>query len=134
MNKKVTLPSGAELEIQVAPFGASKALYQAVVSELRGVELDVKLDLQSEVNVDLLKNLFCAALDSKRIETALDECMKVVLYNGLKIDKSTFEPLEARDDYFTACFEVAQENIRPFTKSLFAQFSAIFQSLQKSPA
>ena len=122
------LPSGAELEITPAPFKEAKALYMAVADELKGL----RLNPEAEVDVNFFKDLFCTGLASKKIETALADCMKRVTYNGLKITDDTWEPLDARQDYLTACFEVAKENISPFTKSLSAQFGDVLQKLKGS--
>lgn len=127
--KEVILPSGAKLEITPSPFGTAKALFQAVLEEMKELKLDKNLD-----DVSVVKDLFCAGFSSKRIESALNECMKRVLYDGLKISDDTFEPVKARQDYLMACIEVAKENIHPFTKSLSAAYSAILGLAGTSPA
>ncbi len=127
---KIDLPSGAILEVGLAPFGVSKALYQAVLEEAK----TLKIDSKDELDVNLFKDIFCAGFSSKRIESCLDECMKRTLYNGKKIDSMTFEPEEARQDYMLVCFEVAKANISPFTKSLYAKYSDILGKLKASLA
>jgi len=125
------MPSGAVLKITPAPFAEAKALYQAVLEELRGVNLDPN----AEIDTNLFKDIFCVGLSSKKIETALAACMKRATYKDLKIDDQTFEPLEARQDYVLVCFEVAKENIAPFAKSLYAEFSPLLAKIQtKGPA
>lgn len=124
---EVSLPSGAILKIQVAPFGESKNLYQVFLDELKGL----KVDPSAEIDVNLFKDLFCMALSSRKIESALEPCLKRCLYNESKIDKDTFEPVERRDDYLTVCFEVAKENILPFTKSLSQQYAHILEQGKK---
>ena len=128
--KTVKLPSGAVLKITPAPFAEARALYQAVMEELKSI----KLDPTADVDVNLYKDLFCAGLASKKIEACLWECMKRVTYDSgpgdFKIDGSTFEPVEARQDYLQVCFEVAQENIEPFMKSLYAQYAKILGTVQ----
>ncbi len=128
--KKIKLQSGAELAITPSPFKEAKDLYQAVLEELKLLKLDPK----SEVDVNFVKDLYCAGLSSRKIEEKLAACMKRVTYNGQKIDDNTFEPLEARGDYVDASYEVLKENISPFLKSLYAQFSPILGSLVKSLA
>lgn len=128
--KEVKLPSGAILKITLSPFAISRNLYQAVLEEAKGL----KFDANQEIDVNIYKDLFCTALASKKIEACLDECMKRVLYKDVKVTSDTWEPVEARDDYLMACFEVAKENIEPFMKSLYAQYSHIFQQLVKGPA
>lgn len=127
---KITLPSGAELDITPSPFTVAKALYQAVAAEGK----DLKLDPSAEIDVNFYKDIFCVALSSKKIEAALAECMKRVTYNGVKVTDETFEPIEARDDYLSVCFEVMKENIQPFTKSLYAKYADILGSLTNIPA
>src|ERR1700693_2374718 len=99
MTEDITLPSGAELKITHAPFSDSKALYQAVLEELKGMRLDPNAD----VDANLYKDIFCTGFASKKIEAALDQCMKRVHYNGAKITTATWEPVEAREDYFSVC-------------------------------
>jgi hypothetical protein len=130
MNKSVQLPSGAKLVITVSPFAVSRALYQALLEELKGLKLDPK----AEIDVNLWKDLFCSALSSKKIEACLEECMKRATYNGRKIDSDTFEPVEARGDYFDVCFEVAKENVLPFAKSLYAQYADILAKVKSALA
>ncbi len=129
-SKKVKLPSGAELEIWVSPFEVSKALYQAMLDEVRGLKLDPK----AEVDVNFFKDLFCAGFSSKKVEECLKECLKKATYNGARISSDTFEPVEARQDYMQVCFEVAQENVAPFTKSLYAKYQTILELMKSVPA
>lgn len=125
------LPSGSKLKITVAPFAEARALYQAVLEELSGL----RVDPHEEMDVNLFKNMFCVGLSSKKIENALNVCMKRVLIDDKKIDENTFEPLEKRQDYIPACFEVAKENIAPFAKSLYAEFSPLLEKIKsKGPA
>ena len=118
MNKKVLLPSGAELEITVSPFAVSKALYMAIAEEAK----NLKMDANTELDTNFLKDMLLTAVSSKKIEIALDDCLKRVTYNGLKIEKDTFEPVEARQDYFEVMYHVARENVYPFTKNLCARY------------
>lgn len=126
----VVLPSGAELKITPAPFVEAKALYQSFLAEMKSLKLDPK----AEVDVNFWKDIACTALASKQIEQAIEVCMKRATYKGLKIDGNTFEPIEARDDYFTVLFEVAKVNIQPFTKSLYAQYGHLVGMLQGAQA
>lgn len=125
----IKLPSGAKLEITIAPFKDARALYQALLEEVKSL----KMDPEAEVDVNLWKDLFCAALSSKKIEAALDVCMARALYNGVRISDETFEKVEAREDYIDACYEVAKANIQPFTKSLYVKYSHILGKLKVSP-
>jgi len=128
--KEVVLKSGSKLAITLSPFAESKSLYQAVLEEAK----ELKVSGQDDIDVNLIKNVFCAGFASKNIEACVDQCMKRVTYNGLKIDEETFEPEKAREDYLEVCYHVAYENIRPFMKSLYAQYSQVLEHLRKSLA
>lgn len=121
--KELRLPSGAILKIGLASFAAAKSLFQAVSEEAK----ELKISAETEIDVSLMKDMFCVGISSKKIEAALWECMKKSTYNGLKITEETFEPEEARQDYLTVILEVAKENLAPFTKSLFAQYGDILK-------
>lgn len=125
MSKEVTLPSGAVLKLNSAPFKVSKALYQAVLEECK----EVKISFDTPIDVNLIKDLFCTGFSSKKIEDALGKCFERCLYNGQKITDETFEPENARQDYLQVCIEVAKENIDPFMKSLYAQYGDILKGI-----
>lgn len=119
--KKITLPSGAKLEIDLAPFADANALNKAVAKELKGMKFDPELNLTDPV---FIKDLACTAFSSDEIMNALEVCFRRCTYNGLKIDASTFEAEDARQDYFIVCREVLIEQIRPFAKGLLSLFSS----------
>ena len=128
--RMVDLPSGKKMGIDIAPFADSKALWQAMLEELKGL----RLDPDASVDVNFIKDIFCSGIASKKVEACLWECFKRVLYNDSKITKDTFESVEAREDYLDICFEVAKENIMPFTKNLSAKYQAVFRTLQNVQA
>lgn len=110
------LPSGALLDIKKIPFSEAKALYQAVVEELKAVKIDTNAEMEN-----LFKDIFCISVASKKVDDRLKVCMERCLYDGLKITDSTFEDEKARLDYSVVCFEVMQEAIGPFLKGLYAE-------------
>lgn len=126
--REVTLPSGAVLKLNPAPFADARNLYQAVLEELKGS----RFDPQQSIDVNFFKDMLCSMLSSKKVEAALEKCMQRATYDGIKITKDTFEPVKARDDYLTVCFEVAKENVLPFMKSLYAQYAPLIAEVQKS--
>lgn len=119
---KYDLPSGAVLEIGHTPWRVSKALVDAIMEECKGL----KVTASTEIDVNLIKDVVCSSVASKRIEAAIDECMKRVTLDGLKITDETFDAVEARAEYFLIRFNVAKENVMPFMKDLSAQFSGQF--------
>ena len=131
--KEIKLDSGAVLKITPAPFGDAKALYQALLSEARGVTIGSKTDM-----TEIVKNLFCLGFSSPEVEKCLWTCFKRCIYNNgkgdLKIDENTFEPVEARGDYTAVCMEVTKENVFPFVKSLYAEYQRMLAMTEISPA
>ncbi len=130
--KEVVLPSGAKLKIYPASFEIAKALYQAVLKEAKTIPFTGQTEM-----ANVYKDLFCVGFSSKEIEAALWACFLKVQYcdsrGELKIDKDTFEPIEARGDYVTVCMEVAKENIAPFVKSLYAEYGELFKTILSDP-
>lgn len=132
--REVKLPSGAILMVGLAPFAEAKALYQAVLEEAKQIPFGRYVDV-----TEVLKNIICFSYSSGRIEKCLNECMKRCTYDdgsgkgAMKIDKDTFEPEAAREDYPVVCYEVASENIRPFAKSLSVVFEKLSAILPSDP-
>ena len=121
MSKKINLPSGATLEITLAPFADANALNKAVAKELLKLKINKDLDFEDP---NFIKDLVCSAISSDEIMNALENCFKRCTYNNLKITMDTFESEEARGDYFIVCKEVLTVNCAPFVKSLSSQFGA----------
>lgn len=127
-SKEHTLPSGAKLKITLAPFKDARNLLQACMSELK----ELKIDGDDEIDHNLLKDIFCSGISSKKIEEALDVCMTRVLYNNEKISEDTFEPEKARGDYLMVQYLVAKENLFPFGKGLYAEYAQVFTKIKTS--
>lgn len=126
MIEPIDLPSGAKLKITLAPFADAKNLYQALLEEMK----TLKISAQTEIDVNFFKDLFCFGFSSKKVEQALEQCMKRCLLNGTRIDKDSFEPEELRQDYLIACIEVTKANIMPFIKPLLAKYSQVIATMQ----
>lgn len=123
------LGSGAELKLNPAPFVDAHALLKAFLAEAKGI--DVKGDGEM---ANMMKNVFCAAFTSPSLEAALKKCMEKCTYNAQKIVDDTWEPLQARGDYLEVCYLVAEENLKPFTKSLYAQFTGLLKRIESIQA
>lgn len=126
--KEVKLPSGALLNIGVSTFEVAKAMYQVVLEEVRTTSLDP----DKEIDANFFKDMACIGFSSKKIEACVWKCFEKCLYDGKRIDKDTFEPVEARQDYLLACYEVVQENVLPFMKPLYAKYQDILTLLKGS--
>lgn len=126
--REVKLPSGAVLKVNLAPFPESKALYKAVIAEVKGIQL-----LSSAEMANVYKDLFCAGMSSDKIEACLMKCLLRCTYNDHQIKDLDllFEPLQAREDYLHVCLEVAIENLLPFGKDLYALFERAILAFDK---
>lgn len=131
--KEVKLPSGSILKITLSPFPVSKALFQALMKEGKGIQITSKTEMSS-----LYKDLFCIGFSSELVEKCVWECIKkCTLDSGkgdLRITEDTFEPIERRDDYLQVCMEVAKENVLPFMNSLYAEYQRILAMIDSTPA
>ena len=132
--REVSMPSGAVVKINAAPFVDSKNLYQALLRELKDVKIDTKMEV-----AELYKELFCRGFSSPEIEQCLWKCLERCTYNSkgadLRINKDTFESIQAREDFMAVCIEVVKDNVGPFIKSLWQEFSrmsAMINDIQKS--
>lgn len=127
---EVSLPSGAQLRIDEAPFEDALELHNVILEELRQVDFSVQQEIAS-----LMKSAICAVIPSKRVRSAIEKCMARAMYNGARIDSDLWKSGKGkREDYIPACVAIAAENIRPFAKSLYAEFSSIAAKLSGFPA
>lgn len=126
----INLPSGAKLEITLAPFGVAHALHKAVLRELKAL----KVSDNDVIDVNLWKDLLCTLLSSDKVEECMWECLKRVLYDGQKVTRDTFESEQARGDFLTVCFEVGKANLLPFVKSLYAEYGHLLSKPKKGQA
>lgn len=130
---KVSLPSGAELEMTLAPFLEGERLFSATAECLKSVKADGLNTEDITASFDSLKNAVLACITSKDMKEALLACMKRCTYNGQRITSwDVFEDINAREDYLSVCWEVVKFNLTPFTKSLFAKFSMSLGAIKAS--
>ena len=64
----------------------------------------------------LYKDIFCVGFASPEIESKLWKCFERCTIEGEKVTMDTFEPPERRDDYMSACIEVAEREHTPFRR------------------
>ena len=133
-NKKVSLPSGAELEISLAPFLEGERLFSATAECLKGVKVDGNTEVQDLTsNLNSIKDMFLSCLTSQEMKSAILSCLKRCTYNNQRITSwDIFDDCKAREDYLTVCWEVVKFNLTPFTKSLFSKFSELVANTKTS--
>ena len=131
----VSLPSGAELEITLAPFMEGERLFTATAECVKGVKIDGNAevgDLTS--NLNSLKDMFLSCLTSKDMKDAILACLKRCTYNKQRITSwDIFDDVKAREDYLAVCWEVVKFNLTPFTKSLISKFSGLLENVKTNP-
>lgn len=131
--KKVSLPSGAELEITLAPFMEGERLFTATAECLKSVKVDGKTDVQDLTsNINSLKDAFLSCLTSQDMKDAILVCLKRCTYNRKRITSwDVFDSIEARQDYLAVCWEVVKFNLTPFMKSLISKLSGLMETQEK---
>lgn len=131
---KVSLPSGAELEMTLAPFMEGERLFSATAECLKGVKVDGNAEIADLTsNLNSIKDMFLSCLTSQAMKDAILACLKRCTYNKQRITSwDVFDDVKAREDYLTVCWEVVRFNLSPFTKSLFSKFSGLIESTKTS--
>lgn len=135
MGKKITLPSGASLEITLMPFEEAWELCQTVSGIIENLKIDLSaLEIEVARPQDLvaIKGPLCSLLANKEIVAAAKSCFKRCLYNGLKIDGDTFEDRSKRSDFLPVVYYVIFENVSPFFENLVSYLMKRFQNLAAS--
>jgi hypothetical protein len=112
------LPSGGELNVTPLGFEEAWRVSQDVIGVIKELSLDFSaIDFKKPMTVDLVrefKDPICTLLGSPVINKSVRSAFNRATYNGAKIDKMTFDPVEARGDYLFAAFYALKENISPF--------------------
>ncbi len=107
-NLKVTLVSGAELEVTLASFAEGHRLFKVVTKELETVDF----------KEDTVQKMAFKLISSESIEHALWPCMSRATYNKMKVNPDLFEDANVRGDFLSVAKEVLVFNLLPFSKGL----------------
>lgn len=131
----VSLPSGAELEMTLAPFMEGERLFTATAECVKGVKIDGNAEVSDLTsNLNSLKDMFLSCLTSKEMKDAILACLKRCTYNKQRITSwDIFDDVKAREDYLAVCWEVVKFNLTPFTKSLISKFSGLLENVKTNP-
>ena len=131
---KVSLPSGAELEMTLAPFLEGEKLFSATAECLKTVKVDGLNAEDLTASFESLKNAILACITSKELKDSLLACLKRCTYNGQRITSwDVFEDVNAREDYLSVCWEVVKFNLTPFTRNLISKFSGLIEIAKTNP-
>lgn len=134
-------PSGKKVVINPAPFKDAMALKQAIASEFANSNFKMDIDFsgkasaniaQADMDFDIAQiGKLVALMDSSPlVYEKLLICLSRCLYDGEKIIEASFEPVEARGDYYDIVFACMKENLAPFLKGLVSKFAPFLQTYQ----
>lgn len=126
MPKTVVLPSGAKLEMHLCPIAEAIELQETLAEEGKGIKMGSARDV---LDPGLYKDVVAFAIASKAIKKAMLPAIARVLYNGIKIGPDTFEPEEARQDYWWVYYHTLRFNLEPFTRSLSAKLPGALRQI-----
>lgn len=134
--KQFTTDSGAQVEIGVAGFEDFIKLKNAASREFAKRGIDIKgLNLTKDLDVGSLLSAFMMIESSQEVFECLFKCLDKSLYNGKRINKATFEPEEARQDYYPIILEFIKVNAAPFlskkASELLDKVRTMFTAIQK---
>ena len=118
---RTELPSGAYLDVTPLPYAQAWDVAQNLLREVQKLDLNLKGMAVEELlvtDIVMLKGPICAILGSPVMQNMVKLCFGKCCYNQVRIDDSTFEPVENRGDYLFAAFYALKENVFPFFGSL----------------
>jgi len=130
---RIELPSGSILEVQLLSFEEAWNIFQLFSKTIEEMNMDIKDfsffkqddDKRNFTFVDFLKlkGPICSILSNKSLSEAGVRCLDRCIYNGLKIDRRTFDSQEARGDFLPSLFYALKENVSPFFGNLISYFA-----------
>lgn len=125
-----TATSGAKVKINIADFEDAQNLKFAIQKALKAEGFEMK-DMGDILSSDMwpIAKLAMAVDCSKEVNDALWPCLARCSRNGDKITKLTFEPVDARQDYYEIIVSCIKENVGP----LFVGVSAVLKKLFSKP-
>ena len=116
-----TTENGAAIKINVADFMTSMKLKKAVVEAVKesGTDIaNIDLDNLKAGAIDSILQVILSCDSSEKVNEAIFKCLARCTYNSEKITKDTFEPLEARENYYEIVIACLKENLSPFFNPL----------------
>lgn len=148
-NVTVTLPSGKQLNITLAPMIEVMPLYRSVVSEFKksGISLDLSGLMDIELKDGKLKINDLFPLISKNLsgfvngflDVAISPdvlnnamvCAKRCILDKQRINPELFDNIEYREDFFPAISAIIYENMRPFFPRLHTLLNQIKENIKE---
>lgn len=121
-------PSGAKVVINPADFRDAMSLKSAIAKEISIADFNIDLNaLSNEADVSELIKLFLSLDASENVYDKVFACLARCTRNGERITESTFDDVDAREDYYEIAFNCIKENLNPFLKGLRSRLSQLMQ-------
>lgn len=121
--ERITLQSGAILEITESDIFPQHALLQAVTEVVGGIDLSPLTS--KKVNLNFIKDVFCKTIASEKVFKCIEPLLARVTYNGVKINDYTFfNNSSVKPDMLEVLKEVARVNLAPFGGGLLSMLKA----------
>jgi hypothetical protein len=132
--------NGVEVRINIADFITSMKLKKEVFKAVKDSNIALsKLDLDKLLSghkenisgavksgaLDSLMEVILTVDSNDKVEEAIFKCLARCTYNGEKITRSTFEPIEARENYYETIIYCLMENLSPFYAPLRSKFKEL---------
>lgn len=126
--------NGANIKINPAGFEESVNLRMAITKELSKADFNINASAVDMDNIDVsgIAKLICVVDSSREVNDALFACLSRCTYNKDKITKATFEPVEAREDYYEIVISCLKVNLSPFFKGLISKLAPFMATLKKA--
>ena len=139
--------TGAKVVINVASMKQATNLKNVILKEIiknpLGLKLketaEVKSALEKELDIsdllDYLKNTVIGIEISEEFNNAIFDCLSKCTYDMKRITLDIFDDIpKAREDYYEILFKCAEENLRPFIKSLASRWKTLAPKIGESQA
>ncbi len=116
--------TGTKVVINVADFEDAVNLKNAVSKQLATAGIKFDIDPQ-KTDIGSILGAIMQVDSSPEVNALLWPCLVRCTYGGHKITKQTFEPPDAREDYYDIVLACAKANLTPFFKSLISQLKEL---------
>ena len=120
--------NGVDVKINPADFISAMKLKNSVLKAVKESGVDIsKIDLEKITAASLqpIIEVVLSADTNEDVEKALFKCLERCTYNGERIIRDTFEPIEAREDYYEIVINCLKENLAPFFKNLISKLKSL---------
>jgi hypothetical protein len=129
--------TGKKIVINPADFEDVWNLKSEIGRVMSGSDFNMNVDgskemMDQDFDVAQIAKIALLVDSSRDIRDALFTCLARCTRDGEKITMSTFNDIDAREDYYEIVIACLKENLRPFFKALLSQLSPFMDTLTKA--